>query len=166
MLKWCAVHTQPKNEAKALANLRQQGFNVYFPCFKKVITHARKTSQIVAPLFPRYLFVEIDMEKDSWYRINHSRGVSTIVMHGASPATVENKIIEQLKASENENGMVTLSSLILFEKNQTLKVIEGSFAGHTAYFDKMLDKDRICLLLNLLGRSIKVALPSYAVSTS
>ncbi len=165
MLVWAVVHTRAKEEHRAATHLRQQGFSVYFPRFKKVTRHARRVSEVLAPLFPRYLFIRLDIEIDSWHSIHHTRGVSSLVMYGEKPAIVEDSIIEALQSNESDKGAVSLSSLIAFDEKQTLKVIDGSFKGYSGNFEKMLDKDRVSLLLNLLGRTVKVALPSYAVSS-
>ena len=45
---------------KAMINLRQQGFEVFFPRFYKPIIKIKKISSKIRPLFPGYLFVNIN----------------------------------------------------------------------------------------------------------
>jgi transcriptional antiterminator RfaH len=61
--KWVAVNTHPHRERFALDNLRRQDFGAYCPMIRKRIRHARRTQDVLRPLFPSYLFVEVDPER-------------------------------------------------------------------------------------------------------
>src|SRR5947209_3993566 len=59
--QWYVAQTHPRAEAKAAEHLDRQGFHVYLPNFRKRRRHARRVETVTAPLFPRYLFVSVDM---------------------------------------------------------------------------------------------------------
>ena len=61
--RWYVVQSQPNAELKAVAHLNRQGFATYLPRYLKRRRHARRVEIIAAPLFPRYLFVSIDLKK-------------------------------------------------------------------------------------------------------
>ena len=63
---WYVVQTKVNAEAKAGRNLIRQGFEIYLPRYLKRRSHARKIEKVAAPLFPRYLFVSVDMAKQRW----------------------------------------------------------------------------------------------------
>ena len=67
--RWFVAHTQPNAEAKAAAHLMRQGFGVYVPRYLKRRRHARKIDIVAAPLFPRYLFVAVDLNAQRWRSI-------------------------------------------------------------------------------------------------
>ena len=60
-MNWYVVHTNPNKEEIAERHLIRQNYVIYFPRYKKIINHARKISTVVKPLFPRYLFIKIDL---------------------------------------------------------------------------------------------------------
>ena len=64
------VQTQPHAESKAMGHLIRQGFATYLPRYLKRRRHARKIETVAAPLFPRYLFVTVDMETQQWRSIH------------------------------------------------------------------------------------------------
>ena len=64
--RWYVAQTQPNAENKALAHLARQGFVTYLPRFLKRRRHARRIDVVAAPLFPRYLFIAIDMSMQRW----------------------------------------------------------------------------------------------------
>jgi transcription antitermination factor NusG len=61
--RWYVVQTQAGAEHKAVMHLARQGFKTYLPRYLKRRRHARRIDVVAVPLFPRYLFVEIDFER-------------------------------------------------------------------------------------------------------
>ncbi len=61
---WYEVQTLPCREARAQLQLEGQGFSTFLPRYAKTVRHARKLSTVSAPLFPRYLFVALDLGRD------------------------------------------------------------------------------------------------------
>src|ERR1700748_1442146 len=94
---WYVVQTQTHAENKAAANLLRQEFSVYLPRYQKRRRHARKTEMVAAPLFPRYMFVGVDMETQRWRSIQSTFGVSHLVRNGDEPAAVPASIVEALQ---------------------------------------------------------------------
>lgn len=166
MISWHVAHTQPLKEKKAELHLLEQGFEVYLPQFKKIRRHARKVDEVVVPLFPRYLFVGMDLEIARWRSVNGTPGVSYLLMNQERPALVPNSIIDDLKAQESLEGLVSVSSLDVFTKGDRVRILEGSFKDHTAIFEKLDDKQRVHLLLSFMGRETKFSLPVYAVEAA
>ncbi len=72
------VQTQPHCENKAMIHLARQGFGAYLPRYLKRRRHARRIEIVPAPLFPRYLFVEIDIGAQRWRSIYSTVGVSVL----------------------------------------------------------------------------------------
>lgn len=160
MEKWCVAHTQPQKEDVATKNLLDQDFEVYCPKFKKLRRHARRVDEILVPLFPRYLFVRIDMEVHGWRAINGTRGVQYLLVQDNKPRSVPDKVIEELKNQESNEGIVPIESLSLFTAGDKVEVLEGPLKGQIAYFDKFSDKDRSLILVEFLGRHMKVPITS------
>ncbi len=75
MVRWYAVRTQPNQEARAEHQLQRQGFATFLPRIGKSVRHARKLRQVRAPLFPGYLFVQLDLTRDRWRAVNSTYGV-------------------------------------------------------------------------------------------
>jgi transcriptional antiterminator RfaH len=57
------VQTHSHADAKASWHLPRQGFEIYLPKYLKKRRHARRTQIVIVPLFPRYLFVAVDMSR-------------------------------------------------------------------------------------------------------
>ena len=78
--RWFLVYARPKGEATARLNLAAQGFRAFLPQVRKTVRHARQLRTVRAPLFPRYLFVELDLARDRWLSIRSTIGVQTSLL--------------------------------------------------------------------------------------
>lgn len=166
MKQWFVVHTQPCKESIAQQHLIEQGFDAYLPRFKKTRRHARKVDEIQAPLFPRYLFVGIDLETDRWRSIQGTRGVSYLLVTNNRPAVVPFGIVQSLKDQENADGLLPVESANVFAKGDRVRVLDGAFEGHMATIHRFDDKERVQLLLSFLGRETSVSVPVYALEAA
>ena len=59
---------------------------------------------VKAPLFPRYIFVRIDVTAQQWRVINSTFGVSQLVGHRGLPVAVTPGVIETLRLGQGADG--------------------------------------------------------------
>ena len=118
-ITWCVAHTHPLKEPSAQKNLLDQGYAVYMPRFKKICRHARKVEEKLVPLFPRYIFVGMDLDVAVWRSVNGTRGVSHLLMSDdLNPAKVPTHLIDDLRAQEISDGIVPVASLLYYVKGE------------------------------------------------
>ncbi len=153
--RWYVVQSQPNAEARAVAHLGRQGFTTYLPRYLKRRRHARRVEIVPAPLFPRYFFVAIDMTVQRWRSIYSTVGVSRLVCAGDDPAPVAEEIVESLRARETD-GLIRLQQRPQFQAGDKIRVLDGAFSDCLGLFDGMLDSERVAILLDLLGRKVRV----------
>ncbi|WFU66901.1 MULTISPECIES: transcriptional activator RfaH [Bradyrhizobium] len=154
--RWYVVQTQVNAEVKAAAGLVRQGFGTYLPRYQKRRSHARKVELVPRPLFPRYLFVAIDVAAQRWRAIQSTLGVSHLVCVGDRPAAVEHGVIDALKSREDEAGFVALARRPAFSPGDKVRIVEGAFVDSLALVEDVSDQHRVAVLLNLLGRQVRV----------
>lgn len=164
MLTWYVAHTQPRAEALAKTHLERQGFTVYLPHYAKTRRHARRVDTVTAPLFPRYVFVAMDLDMARWRAIHSTRGVQHLICHGDRPASVPDWVIDEIRTRENDDGMVRMLSTEILKPGDPVRIVAGAFSGHEALFQSASDRDRIVVLLSLLGRTVRTAVPLDAVT--
>ena len=156
--KWFVVQTQVNAEAKAARNLLQQGFDIHLPRYLKRRSHARKIERIAAPLFPRYMFVRIDIAAQRWRSIQSTFGVSHLLFNGDEPAAVRNEIVERLKEREGSDGLIQLDRRDAFAVGDKVRVLAGAFTDSLGLFEGLADRDRVAILLDFLGRKVRVSI--------
>lgn len=165
MKRWHVVHTQTNREGLASQHLRQQGFEVYLPRLRRRRRHARRVDSVLAPMFPRYLFVRMDVDMCRWHAINGTIGVLHLILFGDAPAAMPDGVVEGIVAREDEGGAVALPARI-FSKGERLRIVEGAFADQMGMFENMADEERVILLLDLLGRQVRVKLSLNCLATA
>ena len=161
--RWYVAQTQPRSEGKAALHLTRQGFEVYVPRYLKRRRHARKVEQVAAPLFPSYLFVGFDIAVQRWRSIHSTIGVAKLVCNGEDPAPVPDTIIESLKVRQDASGLIRLDQRPRFARGDKIRVLDGAFSDCLGLFEGMDDRQRIAILLELLGRKVRVFLDPECV---
>ena len=159
MRRWYVARTKARSETRAEVHLRRQGFEVYLPQYAKQRRHARRTDVISSPLFPRYLFLRLDLSDGRWHSINSTVGVQALLCHGEMPAAVPEGVVEELRTRETGDGLVPLRSLMVLEQGQRLRIVNGPLHDRIGVYEKMTGGERVVLLLQLLGREVRVAVP-------
>jgi transcriptional antiterminator RfaH len=164
--RWYVAQTQANGEAKAAEHLRRQGYEIYLPRYLKRRCHARKVDFVAKPLFPRYLFVAIDMATQRWRSIQSTSGVSRLVTNGDEPAAVPEGIVRALRAQEDAKGFVKLDAAPAFAPGDKVRVLAGAFVDNAGLFNGMADHDRVSILLEMLGRQVRVVLDADLVAAA
>jgi transcriptional antiterminator RfaH len=162
---WYVVHTHVHAETKAAAHLARQGYLAYLPRYLKKRRHARRTETVAAPLFPRYLFVSFDPQACRWRSIQSTIGVAHLVGNGDEPTTVPSKVVEGLKRREDAKGFICLERP-RFVPGTRIEVVDGVFASSFGLYEGMADSDRVRILLDLLGRKVRVVLDGEAIAAA
>ena len=163
---WYVAQTHPKAEGRAVFHLLRQGFDTYLPRYLKRRRHARTTDMVPAPLFPRYLFVAIDMAAQRWRSIHSTSGVSRLVCNGEVPARVASSVVDHLKGSEGEGGFIRLPAKPHFRPGDQIRVLDGVFSSCLGLFEGMNDGERVAVLLDLLGRKVRVVIGANSIAAA
>jgi transcriptional antiterminator RfaH len=160
---WYVVQTHVHAEAKAAAHLARQGYSIYLPRYIKRRRHARRVEMVAAPLFPRYLFVAVDELTQRWRSIQSTIGVAHLVRHGDVPALVPTEIVDELRGREDARGLIQLDLRPRFAPGDKIRVVDGVFSACLGLFEGMADNERVAILLDLLGRKVRVSLNGDSV---
>ena len=154
--RWYVVHTQPNGEGRADLNLRRQGFATYLPRYARRRRHARRQEVVKRPLFPRYLFVALDLAHDRWRAVHSTFGVNRLVLAGEEPLPVPDDVIDAIRAREDNDGVVALGLPAGLGPGSRVRLVDGIFADAKGVLERIADDRRVAILLELLGREVRV----------
>ena len=163
MKTWCAAFTKPRQEDVAREHLTRQGFRTYLPKIKQPKRRRDRWVEAIEPLFPRYLFVELDFGAQNISPIRSTRGVVGLVRFGPQPATAPMGFVESLMAAEDRVSACHVARLDPFRKGDQVIIASGPFAGAKAIFDEPKGEGRVTLLLELLGRTNRVQVDRHRI---
>lgn len=156
-LSWYLVHTKPRQEDIALANLERQGYECYLPQMRIERVRRRKAEVATEPMFPRYLFVRLDSSDQgkSWSPIRSTLGVSQLVHFGARAAKVDDTLVDLLRQREQ-----ALPTVAMFHSGDSVVIADGPFAGIEAIYQTADAERRAFILLEILAKPVSMQIDS------
>lgn len=169
--RWHVVHCEAKGEKSALTILKRYGYDYYAPMLRTYVTPPRKSlsraqrrhvhlmrRQVLKPLFPRYLFVRFDVERDPWHDIFRFVGIHGMVCAGDLPYPLPDVVIERLMGLELDGAIPTSTSAqaLFYAVGETVRVSDGPFAGFDGAVEEIDESGRVLILMAMFGRKVRV----------
>jgi|SRR5579862_1247175 len=167
MQRWYLIHTKPAGEGEAQLHLQRQGYPTYCPRLLQTVRRRGHPRVQIAPLFPRYLFLQLDEGRQSLTPARSTSGVAAVVRFGSRFATVPDEIVAELRAREDPtSGLHQLRAAPAFTPGTPVRIADGALAGLEGVFQRPDGLARVVVLLQLLGEQREVYFPSELVSAA
>lgn len=150
---WHLVYTKAQMEDIALVNLERQGYTCYLPKLRIEKIRRRKAEVVIEPMFPRYLFVRLDLsgKGKSWTPIRSTLGVQQLIYFGSRAAMVDDRLIDWLRQREMERPTEAM-----FKPGDAVVITDGPFAGIEAIFQTADAERRAMILLEILSKPVRM----------
>lgn len=162
MLNWYLVQLKPNGHRLAKVNLERQGFKTFLPLQNVTTRSAHKFVDRHVPLFPGYMFVELDTAQNAWRKVNSTLGVARIVSLGGTPTPVPSAIINEFISRCDDDGI--LRPTLGLEVGQDVQVLRGPFANFVAKVEEISPDQRVWILIDLLGQSSRISVTKDAIA--
>ncbi|RCS57438.1 transcription termination/antitermination NusG family protein [Parvibium lacunae] len=158
-MTWYVIYSKPKQERIALENLCRQGYEACCPLLTREKTQRGKLVTVQEPLFPRYLFVQLQASFSSkaWSPIRSTIGVVDLLWFGDRPAQIDEALLQRLLSYTAQQTQP------LAMPGQTLPIMAGPLKGLSGEYQGIVTapsgEQRALLLIELLGKQQRVPLP-------
>lgn len=126
------------------------------------VRHARRTSLVLRPMFPGYVFAAMNTEQQGWRSLLSTFGVRTVVRAGDSLSLLPEAFVDALRAREIEGAITQPESP--YRVDQKVKLTHGPFDGIVAKIIALDERDRLIVLVDLLNRPVKVKVDARHVA--
>mgnify|MGYP001559635039 FL=1 len=160
--KWYLVYAKPRQERVARTNLERQGYETYLPLSRETKRRRGRATEVIAPLFPRYLFIHLDSQTDDWGPIRSTLGVVSLVRFAYQPAQVPDDLVATLRAREDSEGLVAVPRDV-FKRGGRVRITDGSFMGYEGIFLASTGRDRVVILLDIMGKLTRATVGSISI---
>jgi len=150
-LSWYVVHTHPKQEDRASANLMAWGVETLTPKLrvKKYNQFTGRSTQVIKPFFPGYIFTRFKFN-ELYHKIRFTRGVHSLVCFNNKPIRIDDEIIDLVRSRTGDNGFV--KEFEQLRAGDEVVINHGRFQNFCGVFEReMPDDDRVRILLNTVG---------------
>lgn len=162
-LGWIALYTRAHQENTAIANIARQGFDAYCPMIARLRRHARKTEEVRRPLFPSYVFVRLDEDRFQWRPLLSTVGVRSVVRFRENLGFMPEGFVEKLRAYE-ATGRLQQAVAPALEPGTNVKILDGPFENLIATVLSIPEKDRVWLLLDIMGREVRIQQETWSLA--
>jgi transcription elongation factor/antiterminator RfaH len=163
--RWYVAMTSPRRERIATRNLANQDICSFLPLQSVTRRHARRFRTELAPVFPRYIFVILDVDRHRWRSVNGTRGVERLISDGQRPVPVTPGVVETLIRSSDARGVLIYETDRLVVGDE-VRLLAGPFAGSLGILQRLDGAGRVQLLLKLLGGPVNVTAPRNSVAVA
>jgi transcription antitermination factor NusG len=153
------AHTNRENIAQF--NLDRLGFRSFAPRIRRTVRHARKSRDVLAPLFPGYIFLILDLSRDRWRAVNSTFGIISLITGVEQPLPVPYGVVEALQLTAS-SGPIRLDDDL--EIGQKVRILSGPFADALCRLVHLDDKGRVRVLLELMGTEVIAQLDRSSVA--
>jgi len=158
---WFVVQTKPGNEHRVETNLFNQEIEVFLPLLETFRYSNGKMVQKIKPLFPNYLFAELDINLH-YYKVKWTRGVNKILGNGDGPISISGKVVETIKEQTGKDNLVKLEEE--WKEGDPVRINSGPFKDLVGVFQKkMSENGRVRILLNLIGVDVPVQISRWQI---
>ncbi|MEW6996629.1 transcription/translation regulatory transformer protein RfaH [Colwelliaceae bacterium BS250] len=160
---WFLLTSKPREEQRAFDNLNNQGFDVFLPKVAKVKKRQGVKSVSLEPLFPNYLFINLDQSEANFNAIRSTRGVGSFVRFGLNHAILNESLVEQIRQNIEGSDNKSLNDLLTYQQGEKVQVTQGPFKGLDAIYKNKDGLERCILLIKMLGQENEVAVEHQAI---
>lgn len=167
--RWHVVQSEPRREFLAKMNIVDKlKLDVFFPIEEVRRSIGRRSADVVAPMFPGYLFVEFDPAVTQWRKVNELRGVMRLLCEGDRPIPVPGLEIDRLRDKANADGLIVEPEKAMAGMGEWVRIMQGAFAQFSGPLaEPLYPRDNNAYVrLHLLGREMVVRVEAEHVSAS
>ncbi|WP_404363770.1 transcription/translation regulatory transformer protein RfaH [Marinobacter sp.] len=157
-MTWYALQLKPAQGNRALENLQNQDIACFYPKVTVEKVQGGKRVKKLEPLFPGYLFVNLEQTDPMWAKLRSTRGVIRIVSFANKPAPIPDDIIQHIK-----NSLDRVAEQGGIKPGQAVELEEGPFKGINAIFQAYEGEERAIVLISFMQKQQAVKVPLSAI---
>ncbi|PPI86001.1 transcription/translation regulatory transformer protein RfaH [Marinobacter maroccanus] len=157
-MTWYALQHKPAQGDRALQHLQNQDIACFYPKISVEEIKGGKRSKKLEPLFPGYLFVNLEQSDPMWSKLRSTRGVLRVVGFANKPAPIRDAVIQHIKES-----LDSVAELGGIKPGQAVQLNEGPFEGINAIFQSYDGEARAIVLINFMQKQQMVRVPVSAL---
>ena len=152
LLYWCVAHTLPRCEKKLLQFCERKGLAATLPCYRSAHKYRGKTVVFQKPLFPGYVFLQIQPENRTL--VSQSNYVANLLeVHDQE--LFSRQLGEVLRALETDLE-IRLAPTI--GEGARVKIKSGALRGVEGWVEKRYGMNVVLLRLDFIGQAAAVKL--------
>lgn len=152
--RWYAVWTRSRQEKVASAMLSTLGVQHYLPLKSELRQWSDRKQMVEMPIFSGYLFVRINLLRDSRLQVLKSPGVVAFVGNQTGPLPIPDHEIEHIQTVLA--ARVAYSLCPSLNKGDRVRVVQGALAGVEGILVSGNSPSRLLVSIEMIRQSLSV----------
>lgn len=161
-MSWKALYVASRSEKKVTTRLTELGLEAYLPLKKELKQWSDRKKMVISPLINGYVFVKLNPQQREL--VFKAQGVIQYVRYNGGDAVIREEEITILKSIESKGYFAEAGPLEKLSEGDRTKIEHGPFKGMTGMVDRVQGKEVYTLLLETIGYTLRVNLPSEILS--
>lgn len=158
MPSWFLAQVKPNADQIAKRNLERQNFCTFQPLERSTRVRGGHFIATLRPFFPGYLFLTYPEPIAPWSLVNSTYGVARLVSFGGKPAPVPPRIIADLQAACDADGVLMIDYQL--QAGTRVAIAHGPLAAFVGEVERLTPDRRVLVLLDFMGKQTRVTLPA------
>ena len=164
-MKWYVVHTQTGSEEKAKAGLESRMNTTDLKTYiGEIVVPTEQVSEVrggkkritARKFFPGYIMIKMLMNKESWYLVKTTPGITGFIGPGRRPTPISE---EEVKAIVNrtEDTEIKPTPKTIFDIGESIRIAQGPFANFNgSVMEVYPDRGKLKVSVSIFGRATLV----------
>ena len=171
-MKWYVLHTQTGAEEKARAGLVNRMATTKLKDYiGEIVVPTEQVSEIRSgkkriigrKFFPGYILGQMEMNKESWYLVKSTPGITGFIGPGRRPTPISEEEVDAI-VKRTEDTETKPSPKIVFDVGEAIRISEGPFANFNgSVMEVYPDRGKLKVSVSIFGRSTLVELEYWQV---
>jgi transcriptional antiterminator NusG len=171
-MKWYVVHTQTGFEEKAKAGLESRMSATDLKKYiGEIVVPTEQVSEVrggrkritARKFFPGYIMIKMVMNKESWYLVKTTPGITGFIGPGRRPTPIsEGEVRAIINRTEDTETKPTPKTV--FEVGESIRIAQGPFANFNgSVMEVYPDRGKLKVSVSIFGRATLVELEYWQV---
>jgi transcriptional antiterminator NusG len=166
-LKWYIVNTQTSCEQMAKASIEERVRSLHLETkFGQILIPSESVVELVKgkkatrsrKFFPGYIFVQMQMDDQTWHLVKNASKVTGFVGGKVKPPEVPEEEVMRV-TRQMELGAEKVQPKVKFSVGESVTVIDGPFSGFNGAVEELNpEKGKVKVLVSIFGRPTPVEL--------
>ncbi|MBW1998650.1 MAG: UpxY family transcription antiterminator [Deltaproteobacteria bacterium] len=160
--KWYAVHTRSHFEQRVYDGICSKSIQAFLPRIQVMSRRRDRRKKIFVPMLPGYVFVNFDMDPETYWEIIKTIGVVRMIGFEGKPVPANEEEIQSLMILDGTDR--TVLNRAYMKKGDRVMVMEGPLKGLIGFYVRHKGRTgRVVVSIELLHRSLEVEIEGWAL---
>jgi len=154
---WYAVWTRARHEFTVREDLKGKGLEVFLPTVERASRRRDRRRILTVPLFPNYVFVHADLDKERYIQVARTLGVVTVLgWQEKNPVWIPDEQIQSVKILIDRT--IPLAQHPFLRAGQWVRVVDGPLKDVVGIIQAVKGGRKLIVQIEMLKRAVSCEL--------